>query len=506
MSSYPSTPASQTVNATTVVLAVGFILAGMAFVSYTSVVLIAVAIAAGLIALRWLVRLRLQFWQVLVAFSIIGFIVLNYGFENFVAGHVAGIPLLIGELLMVIGLALAIRKHGLRNVYPAFRDPIVRGLLLLLVISILHLIFEIPRFGLYALRDASLYFEAVFLLAGYLWGNEKNGIKSFVQFLLALFALNLIYSFTLPFGESLQAISPITGVFQPVPLLGNYQHVGMYLVAGALFCAWLMDYQTGWPRHVLRVMVALQLCGLAVQQNRSMYVGIFIVLGLLFLLGERLKLRRSLQALGGGILALVGLLVIVTISGVTLHGRAGDINADFLREYALSVLSLDNSNRLAQDEDRLDWLNQVWQSTTATSTTLLLGHGFGEPLIDFQTENGTPIRQPHNAAMGVFGRLGLTGLSVWLLVQVLLAKRFVTAVKTEQNREVHDLILWLFVYYVLNFVLSMVQPSLEFSHCAVPLYFTLGFALKVMHMRLNPSHARTVRSTGSSPLPSGASV
>ncbi len=485
MTSYTSSSDSRLLHSSTAVFGLMCILAGMAFVAYTWVVLIAMAVSVALIAALWLIRVRLQLWQALIAISLAGFIILNYGFENLVIGRIAGAPLLVGELMMLGGLLLAIRKHGFSQVTKVLRDPIVLCLVCLLLSAIAHLMVDIPRFGLYALRDASLYFETVFLIAGYLWASEKSGIRTFVQWLIVVFTLNLLYSFTLPLGESLQAISPTTGVFQPIALFGQYQHVGMYLVAGALFCAWMTEYTTGWPRWILWTMVATQLCGLAVQQNRSMYVGVFVVLALLFLLGERAKLRRSLRALGGGVIAMAVLLVVISLFGISLHGRVGEINADFLRQYALSVLSLDSSNnRLAQDEDRIDWLQQVWQNTTATPATLLLGQGFGQPLIDFETESGIPVRQPHNAAMGVFGRLGLSGLAIWLLFQILLLKRFLRALKAAHDRETHDLILWLLVFYVLAFVLSMVQPALEFSHYAVPLYFIVGFALKIMQITL----------------------
>ncbi len=483
MNSYNSISENRSLHGSTVIFGLACILAGMAFVAYTWVVLIAMAVGVALLAVQWFIRAPLTLWQALMAISLTGFIVLNYGFENLVVGRIAGAPLLIGELMMLVGLVLAIRKQGFSQLRRALRDPIVRCLMLLLVFSVLHLVVDIPRFGLYALRDASLYFETVFLAAGYLWASEESGVRRFVQCLIVIFTLNLLYSFTLPLSESLQAISPMTGVFQPIALFGQYQHVGMYLVAGALFFAWLADYTTGWSRWILWAMAAAQLCGLAVQQNRSMYVGILVILVLLLVLGERRRLQRSLRMLGSGILAMVVLLLVISLFGITLHGRVGEINGDFLRQYALSVLSLDNSNsRLAQDEDRIDWLQQVWTSTTSNPTTLLVGQGFGQPLIDFETEAGIPVRQPHNAAMGVFGRLGLSGLAIWLLFQILLLKRFLGALKTRQSAKAHDLILWLLVFYVLAFVLSMVQPALEFSHYAVPLYFIVGFSLKILHM------------------------
>jgi O-antigen ligase len=189
--------------------------------------------------------------------------------------------------------------------------------------------------------------------------------------------------------------------------------------------------------------------------------------------------------------AMLALLFAFSLLGVSIRGRVGEINADFLRQYALSVLSLDDANaRLGRDDDRVDWLRQAWQSTASDPVTLLTGQGFGKPLIDFETEDGVPVRQPHNAAMAVFGRLGIIGVSVWLLSQVLFFKRFLTALKTQQSPEVHDLVLWLLIFYVLAFVISMVQPSLEFSHYSIPLYFILGFSLKVLDTVLAKSRAK----------------
>ena len=479
MSSY--TLANRTLDNRSVALGVACILAAVAFVTYTYITLIVIAGCMALLVLRWLIPSRLELWQVLMAISLSGFIILNYGFENLVAARVAGVPLLVGEFMMLGGLLLAVRQLGLNQVKPLLRDPIVRCFMFLFVLAVAHLAIDIPRFGLYAFRDASLYFEAIFLAAGYLWASKQNGIRRFVQCLLVIFILNALYSYTLPAGDTLQDLSPKSGVFQSIALAGQYQQIGLYLLAGAILCVWLADYTTRSRRRILLGMAIAQLCGLAVTQNRSMYLGMLIIVALLFLLRERRKLRRFAVTVGSGAIAMLGLLLVFSFLGVTIRGRVGEINGAFLREYALSVLSVDNSNsRLAQDDDRVDWLYQVWHNTTSDPITLLAGQGFGTPLIDFETEDGIQVRQPHNAAMGVFGRLGILGVSIWLLSQALLLKRFIASLRTRQSCERHDLILWLFVFYVLAFVMSMVQPALEFSHYAVPVYFIVGFTLKVL--------------------------
>jgi O-antigen ligase len=112
---------------------------------------------------------------------------------------------------------------------------------------------------------------------------------------------------------------------------------------------------------------------------------------------------------------------------------------------------------------------------------LLLGVGYGLPLIDFMSETGQPIRQPHNSSMNVFGRLGLVGLSIWLLFLSIVMKRLWNA--AHQAGRVagasRPLGLWLLAFCVLGLLDSMVQPYFEFSHCAVPFFFLLGVALGI---------------------------
>jgi 4-amino-4-deoxy-L-arabinose transferase-like glycosyltransferase len=182
----------------------------------------------------------------------------------------------------------------------------------------------------------------------------------------------------------------------------------------------------------------------------------------------------------------MALFVVVTSAlGINVQGRVTELNGKSLREYALSLFSLTNQqNRLGQDEDRLDWINQVWTNTTADSHTLLLGQGFGKPLIDFERD-GIPVRQPHNSSLGVFGRLGLFGVSVWLLFHSFVISRFMKFIRRtrEVQSETRDFVVWLFAFYALALILSMVQPTLEFSHCAIPFYFLVGIGLGIARPR-----------------------
>jgi O-antigen ligase len=109
----------------------------------------------------------------------------------------------------------------------------------------------------------------------------------------------------------------------------------------------------------------------------------------------------------------------------------------------------------------------------------VVGIGFGDPLIDFLSDTGQPIRQPHNSSLNVFGRLGFLGLFIWLLLLSFVLRRLWNA--AHRARTIAGvwcpLHLWLLVFAVLGLLDSLVQPYFEFSHSAVPFFFLVGFAL-----------------------------
>jgi 4-amino-4-deoxy-L-arabinose transferase-like glycosyltransferase len=225
-----------------------------------------------------------------------------------------------------------------------------------------------------------------------------------------------------------------------------------------------------------------QLAALVILQTRSCYVGIAVIGLSLVLLKDFGRARQLGKLVGVGVAAMALFVAMVSTLGLDLHARVVDINPKALEEHALSIFSVGNANnRLGQDEDRVDWLAQVWEGTTANPATFLLGQGFGEPLLKDAENEGMAVREPHNSTFGVFGRLGLIGVSVWLLFLWIMLTRFIRALqdRSRLNTEVRTVTLWLFMFYILQLILSTVQPSLEFSHCALPFYFFLGLGLGI---------------------------
>jgi hypothetical protein len=427
--------------------------------------------------LRW-ARGRMEIWQVLVLLALTPYIILNYGFDNFAVGF--SVPL--GELLMFLGLGLAILSMPRGFLGNLLRDPVIACLFALLVLSGAHLLVDVPRYGFYAIRDSSVFVEAIFLIAGLAWSKNSRNIRLFAYWMFCVLLVNLIYTYTFPWNERIQAMSPSSGIFHAVPLFGNYEQNGVFLVAGVLFCIWLGPSLIAWPRWVFLVLAVAQLGGLAILQLRSMYVGIVLVLVLLLFLGETRKMAGIAYALAWGLGGVLALLLAVTSLGIKLQGRMGPVDLSFIEDHAATVLDLGDSNaRMSHDVDRGDWYGEVWDRVRSSPANMVVGEGFGQALIDFENEQGIPVRQPHNTSLTVLARLGFLGLGIWLLFLVLLAKRYVQFLRLRTaSPGISSLVLWLLMYSVLAFMFTSVQPEFEFSHGAIPFFFMQGLAIGIM--------------------------
>jgi O-antigen ligase len=457
-----------------------FLLAGGLVVLYPFFALGGVALIAtggvGWLLLGRMRRAHLEAWQVLVLLALSGYTILNYGFEN-LAVHVGGVPIIISYLLMFGSLLLALLTFKYSR---ALKEPVVYCLLGLLFLTLLHLVIDIPAYGFWALRDASMFLDGLFLFLGLCWGMRPDSTLPLLKWLLVIFALNLIYGLSFPWGDALQAVSPVSGVFLKVPIVGFYHSTYIYLLAGAMFFIMLAGYVVKWPKWIMLLLVFAQLGGLAIHQDRSMYVAIVLIIVLLAFFGE---LKSSAKLLGVVVFAITGLFLLTTVAGVEISGRVGPVNMSFFADHIRSISGAEDTPG-SSVEGRMDWLQQAMKRFYSSP---LVGVGFGQPLIDeLDSGNGAPIRQPHNSSLSVLARLGVTGFALWVAFHLCLLKRFVYAFRRRHlcDKLHADLILWLFIFYLIFMIVMHVEPGLEFPSGAIPFYFFVGLILGLIRWQI----------------------
>lgn len=460
-----------------------FVLAGSLAILYPLVLLIGVVVAAT-VAFCWVgvVQVRragLELWQVFVLIGVSGYMLLNYGFEN-LTFHLGGFPIIISYGLMYAALALAIFAHH-ESIAKTLKEPAILCMVALLILTVFHLAIDLPRYGLWALRDSSMCLDGMFMLLGMLWAMKAKDTVFFGKWMLVLFVLNLMYSFTLPWAEKIWSWSPESGVFLTVPILGNFNGTGDLLLSGALFCICLAGYVLTRPSWMMLFLALAQFLGVAISQVRRMYVATVVVFVILAVLGETKKYAKLMILLPA---AVVVILLATTLGGLEISGRIGVVNLDFFKEHIRSMSDAEGTPG-SSVQSRVVMADEAFQHFRAHP---VVGEGFGLPLLNIIDENnGSVTRMPHNSSLSYLARLGTIGFAVWIAFHFCIIKRFIHAIRRRHHydKRLAAFVLWLFLFYVLFMIGSLVEAAFEFPSGAVPFYFLMGFALGLMRWHLS---------------------
>jgi O-antigen ligase len=461
-----------------------FVLAGGLAILHPFILLGCLAVALTL-GFCWLVvislrRAQLEVWQLLVVIALTGYILLSYGFEN-LAFHIGGFPIIVSYGLMYAALVLAAFAHR-RSLAKAIKEPTVVCMLGLLVLTLLHLAVDIPSYGIWAIRDSTMCLDGIFMILGLLWAMKPNSTVFVTKWLMVVFVLNLFYSFTQPWGEKLWSWSPQSGVFLSVPILGNFNGRGDVLMAGTLFCICLGTHLVRRRRWLMLFLAGAQFLGIAIAQTRRMYIGAVVVLIIFVLLGETRKFAKLFSLFPASILVI---LLATTVGGLDISGRVGKVNLEFFKEHIRSIHDSEGTPGSAV-ESRFLMADQAFEHFREHP---VLGVGFGQPLLtDIDENNGAVTRMPHNSSITYLTRLGLIGFAFWIAFNFLLIKRFIVALRkrrTEGENLLSAFVLWVFLFYVLFMIASLVEGAFEFPSGAVPFYFLIGFGLGLIRWQLS---------------------
>ncbi len=446
--------------------------------------LVAALAAAGIAG--WIVarvhRMGLDIWQGLLLFAMSGYMILNYGFEN-IALHVGGAPIIVSYGLTYSCLALALysSRHQLAKV---LTEPAVLCLFALLLFAGLHLLSDLPAYGLMAIRDSTMLLDGLFLVLGLLWAMKSNSIAFTLKWLMLVTVVNMFYSFTFPWSAKLQEWSPKSGIFMEVPIVGQYHTADMYLLTGAVLCLGYGSYSTKRRRWIMLVLAMLQLLGLAVIQARASYVALAAFMLILPFLGEVKKAGTLVAMLAS---ALAVLVLVTGVLGVELSGRVGPINIQFLADH-LRTITGEKVTAASTVESRVDWTAEAMKHFYASP---VVGAGFGQALINYiDDETGAVVRFPHNSNITILARTGVIGFALWLAFHFCIAKRFFYAywqrrrLGNSADKRVYELILWVLMLYITVMIASLVEAPFEFPSSATPFYFFVGMGLGLIRWRL----------------------
>jgi len=351
---------------------------------------------------------------------LVGYLVGNRGFAQL---NVPGIPLLPGEAVLGLALALTLWRAARTQTLPLRRDALNALVLLWIAVGATRLPFDFQHYHLSALRDFAMIYYALFFFLAQAWAEQPAARRWLVGALTVGLALcgPIFYLFDL---QQEWVTSNLT--LGNVPLIFVKSDVaGGFMAAAVLWFAQLYSRlrHLGWL-----LLTSSALFGTVICNSRAAVIALGV--GLLWLL--ILRQWRVLRPIA--LLVTIGLLALL-IQAVTEPRPLTTLPLYRLYESATSIVDLDGTRvyQVADLSDKPDnnQFRLVWWSSVISETWHdgpWLGLGFGRDLAaEFlrtyyaDNNNDFTARSPHNFLLTVFGRMGLLGEALILAIIAIFA-------------------------------------------------------------------------------------
>jgi O-antigen/teichoic acid export membrane protein len=427
----------------------------------------------------------------------LGFLLGGYLFfsKSFAYLHVPGTPVFIGEIVLGIGLFEVLRvpspwRHLLN------RAPALRLAIAFLAVCCVRLYFDYPKYGLDAVRDASVGY---YLLFAFLAAAAVVAEPTFVPRLLGWYRKVLpAFLFWAPVALMLASIDSLTGIYMP----GTETPVNSFKagdfgvqIAVAIGFLWLDARRTeAGQTGKFSTTVGLSLVGLVglaacLSQNRGGFIaGAAVLLVVAVYLSPARRRRLVVPILAG----LAGISVLVLLLNLRLPTDEREFSLQQVTENMLSIIQRDQSEDLS---GTVEWREQYWQRIRhdmLTQGTWKSGFGFGVVLgarygAD-DPNDPAPLRSAHNTHLTVFARTGIVGLIVWALLWLAWCYRLQWWIR-RRSGGVRDpdgaIVIWVLAAAVGWLVNAYFDPSLEAPSACIWLYVLVGVGA-AMTRRLQP--------------------
>jgi hypothetical protein len=417
-----------------------------------------------------------------VGVCLFGYTFLDKGFAYF-----GFAPLYVGELLLMFGVLAALLGGG---IWPALRSPVSRLILVYAAWGAAQTVPYIGRYGLDALRDATLWGYAAFalLVAGFtlrlrLWTKMPEVYaRWFWWFAFWAPIAGVIFSTAEPSIPRVPGSGDIPVLFVKAGDFGvQLAGAATFVLIGLADLHWPRDSHRRWMEWGwwMAWFTGVAITGAA---NRGALVSVFIAVAVVLAVHRRARLWKP------AIVAFVFSLLFVGTDIRLSIGQEREVSASQLVENLLSIVSgRSNTSNL---ESTRAWRLQWWQDIvdyTVYGRYFWTGKGFGINLADDDGYQGPrdilPNRSPHNIQMTVLARAGVPGLVLWVLLQGTFAWSLTTAYfRARRNRQAWwaRVNLWVLAFWLAFMVNASVDVFLEGPQGGIWFWCLMGFGIAAL--------------------------
>lgn len=421
--------------------------------------------------------LRVDRLRKIVLWTVGAYLVLNGGFEMVRIPPVGpGIP--VGEI--VLGICLCVMSS--RTLLPMMaREAWLLPILAWWGMSLSRSLVDAKGAGIWAFRDASHAIESLYLIVGFWFASSEISLQYFFRWLRRMLLVAMFYGLLYPVSGRLQDFSPkVAGLGTgATPIFFSMENAPLMLLWAA--CWLLLDRRQGEGTSLGKDLLAGFLIAFAIAfgQSRISYLQVFVLGGLLFFTKRKAAGKWGMTLLFGALI--IGA---VSISGISLKGRLGQkVSLDFIGQHLESISGSGPEDVQGASEGvplRINWWRHIFMQLESSPEKMIFGLGYGMPLTSFEGRTAV-TREPHNSFISVIGRLGVSGLVVWVLMQLTLYhswwRSFQLCRRMGWTVDQINLLL-LLIFFVMTLVVAAGEAAMEVPFYAIPYYFFFGVVLR----------------------------
>lgn len=327
--------------------------------------------------------------------------------------HLPGLPVFIGEMVLLLGVWAALRSTGTLRASVA-AEPVLALLAAFMLWGALKTVPGLATYGLDAPRDAALWYYALFafLAAAAVSADPRlphrmaDRLVRWSPMVLVWLAASLVLA---PFADRAPRVP-----FTDVSVLSHKPGGAATAALLVLAVLWLVPGQERRPGRVEWSFLALTVIALVATQNRGALLGILaggtVVVAFL---SDRLRVVLWTLAVVGLTLTLM-LLLSVKIPFPGLQGR--EYSA---QQLIANVASLTGAETPGNLNGTVDGRKELWTRVLdkqVSERRVLVGAGFGPNLaaeVGVFDDGEDSLRNPHNTHLSVLARTGAFGALLW---------------------------------------------------------------------------------------------
>lgn len=328
-------------------------------------------------------------------------------------------PLYWGELVMVTAVAWTVHRRGVSRLLTSTPRDVSTLVLLYMALGFVLTMIWLPQYGVLALRDAAVWFYAIFFSVGVTIAEDERLANRVWIWVRRLFIASLLWN-TANYmsGEKLSEMGPLIP-FRGVPFLSNSREEPLQHMAMGFVLVLATNMFKGRPitRAFLAIVSMAGFVFFMLSEARGVKLG--FALGVMAVVALGLAPGRKTPLASRTTIGIVlGCIVLVVFLGVANIDFGDAMHADRVKD--LGDMSTEGTAYW-----RLVWWQGLFEAVMEKDP--LFGLGFGINLSDYspilsldpgEHEAGWPVRSPHNINMTVFSRMGLIGAAIWVALMV----------------------------------------------------------------------------------------